>query len=175
MRQIIAVLGLAACGGEPIDLGYLEEPFTGTVQGDPNPLTFWWYATAEEKQEPLRAELECALVRWRQATCLDTDVSFDAHHWVRIVPLAGLAGQVNGSWDSTRVKLDDDLLQDAWCQVLVHEIGHVLRRTNAHPGPDGSMSYPTTHVYSPPISRIMQADIDLVCAVQDCGCSVPEP
>lgn len=174
-RWVFAVCLSLACGHDDWeDIRGLESTLLGTPGSDPNPLTFWWYATAPEHQWGLRADLECALERWRQATCLPLDVSFDAHHWARIMKLEGLSGQVVGTWDSARIRIDSDLAQPAWCQMLTHEIGHVLRRSNGHSAIDGSMSYGITHVFTEPISHIVQDDIDRVCAIQDCGCAPPE-
>lgn len=142
------------------------------------PLTFWWWASAHHENE-VRDALDCALLRWRDATCIaGLDVSYDAAHWVRSVPpdqLGGRAGWTTGtSWNSTRIKLLESMPPDDMCQVLTHEIGaHVLRRANTHlAGPDDAMIYNPT---SMPRGHITQEDIDAVCSKQDCGCQIPEP
>lgn len=149
--------------------------FIGNDSANPNPLTFWWYAGDPAVLAPA---LECALARIRAATCLPVDVSFDAHHWVRQLPAAdmgGRSGWTTGAWAGTRIKLSEALAADQVCPVLIHEIVHVLRRSNAHPGPDGSMTFPVVHVHSAPVTRLVAYDLDAICAAQQCECFNPEP
>src|ERR1044071_7040160 len=83
----------------------------GAAAPSPNPLTFWWYATAPERQDAARVTLECALGRIRAATCLPVDVSLDAAHWVRIrsvEEMPGVYGHLGGIWASTRIQLRED-------------------------------------------------------------------
>lgn len=58
--------------------------------------------------------------------------------------------------------------------MLVHELGHVLRKSYLHSPEDGSMSYYVTHVDSTPVSKITAGDLALVCAVQPCTRQIPE-
>ncbi len=148
----------------------------GAAPEPPQPLTFWWWASSGNENK-VRDALDCALTRWRAATCIEVDVSHYAAHWVRAVPaelLDGRAGWTTGSsWNSTRIRLLQSMTPESMCMVLTHEIGaHVLRRSNAHPAQDnGSITYNPTSLLR---SHITQEDIDLVCARQDCGCAVPE-
>lgn len=126
----------------------------------------------------LWAGLECALKRWRAATGLDLDVSLAGPHYVRWrapedVPGGG-SGWVEGPFTSTRTYVSSALAAHRVCPVLVHEIGHVLRRSYGHSPEDGSMSYPVVHVDSEPVSRITAGDLALVCAVQACTQQIPE-
>lgn len=142
-------------------LGTAQEAFSGTATANPNPLTFWWY---EGNPQELRPALECALTRIRNATCLPVDVSFDAHHWVRQKPPEDMAGHVDwttgDSWYATRTALVTNMGPNSNCRALTHAIAqHVLRRSNSHLGAP------------------WRIDADLIagiCAVQACGCSVPE-
>jgi hypothetical protein len=146
--------------------------FTGSPGTNPNPLSFWWYGDDPTVESPL----ECALARVRAATCLPVDVSFDAAHWVRrraAADMGGRAGWTTGSWTAADVKISDSLAASQRCPVLTHEIVHILRRSNAHPGPDGSMTFPVVHTHVP-ASRITAEDIAEICAVQTCGCANPE-
>lgn len=142
------------------------------------PLTFWRYGMPDQMR--LQSALDCALARWRAATCLQLDVSYYAAHWVRFalpqdMP-AGATGVTSGaSWNSMRIRLMSTLADESLCPMLTHEIGHVLRRNSGHSDEDGSMSYVVTHVVSSPTSRITAGDIDLVCSKQLCACAIPEP
>lgn len=151
--------------------------FVGNVGTNPNTLTFWWYATAVEDQDDVRDALECALVRWRMATCLPIDVSFDAHHWVRLVPASSIPGgwgyayrQQDGSW---RMKVRDDQDDDVTCDLMTHEIGHALGDSGQHlSGPYEAVMYSSYHRTNPNV--ITQTDINYVCAEQACACANPE-
>jgi hypothetical protein len=165
MRRLTLIL-LACCGF----IGY-----TGT---NPNPLTFWWWAG---DGTVLRPALECALARIRVATCLPVDVSFDAYHWVRQKAPEAMGYQSGFAnpgaypyWSEARVYLNNTLPPEATCPVLIHELFHVLRRTNNHGGIDGGFTFEVTHVNSQPITRITADDLAKVCAVQPCGCQNPE-
>lgn len=147
----------------------------GPAWAQAQPLTFWRYAG-----DPvvLQTALDCALTRWRAATCLPIDVSYYAAHWVRTdLPenMNGKSGLAWGNnWSNIRIKFSASLSPFGACQVLVHEVGHVLRRNYGHPCPDGSMCFPVTHVMSAPPSRITEADLTLVCGAQPCACFNPE-
>lgn len=142
------------------------------------PLTFWRYAGGD--QMALQRALDCAISRWRAATCLPIDVSYDAAHWVRFAPddqMGTNVGQTTAidGWNSQRIKLRASIAvnPDQTCQMLVHEMSHVLRRSYYHSDEDGSMSYAVTHVFSS-WSTITVGDLDAVCAKQPCGCFIPE-
>lgn len=159
-------------GCEPVpgmpDYGTAEQESIGTVGDDPNPLTFWWYATADTHQDRIRQALECGLDRWNRAACLGLDVSFNAHHWTRFKDLGG-PGKANtsGSWSSVRIyhDLQNNPIYD--CPFMVHEICHLLRLSNAHVGEQCNSPTSSTAV-------ITDADLNAVCAVRDCGCYTPE-
>jgi hypothetical protein len=131
-------------------------------QGNPNPLTFWWW---KGNPQELRPALECALTRVRNATCLDVDVSFDAHHLVSQKAGAdmppGQVGHTGGSsWYDTRIDLQAQMGPNSNCRTLVHEIAqHVLRRSNSHVGAPW---------------RIDADLLTAICSVQDCKCFNPE-
>lgn len=143
----------------------------------PQPLTFWWWASAGHENE-IRDALDCALERWREAACIEVDVSHYAAHWVRSLPadmMGGRAGWTTGSsWNATRIKLLDTMQPSSMCSVLAHEIGaHVFRRSNSHPPvPDDAVLHEPQSMLR---SHITQEDIDAVCARQDCECNNPEP
>lgn len=139
----------------------------------PQPLTFWRYAG-----DPvvLQAALDCAIPRWRAATCLPIDVSYYAAHWVRTDLQANMPNGLSGlawgnNWSNIRIKFSMSLTPEAACQVLVHEIGHVLRRNYGHPCPPFTMCHPATSTVQ---SVISEADLNLVCAAQPCACFQPE-
>ncbi len=148
-----------------------------TAQIAQQPLTFWRYAGDKVQ---LQAALDCAIGRLRAATCIPgLDVSYDAAHWVRQdLPenMPGATGITSGGFNSTRIKLASDIAtDDKRCQILIHEIVHVIRRDYGHPGPLGSMSYPVTNTTAIPRSRITPEDIGFICAKQNCQCFNPEP
>lgn len=137
----------------------------------PQPLTFWRSGLDTERHIEQDA-LDCALERWRQATCLPLDVSYDAAHHVRLADLDELGGHTGGwtvgaSWNATRIKINRDMSKQQICQVLTHELSHVLRRANTHPGLPECISNNTS-------GSITSKDIDYVCAKQDCQCQNPE-
>lgn len=137
--------------------------FTGATGTNPNPLTFWWYAG---DPAVLRPAIECALQRVRAATCLPVDVSFDAAHWVRQRPpedMSGRMGWTTGTWAETRVKLVDWADSQMACRLLVHEISHILRRSNQHVGEGGEGS-----------TKLLEPNLVAICAVQNCQCFNPE-
>lgn len=155
-----------------------SEPEGKAYQGDvgaAGPLTFWY----SSNPEVIIPALECVVERYRAATCLPLDVSVDAAHWVRLAPASAMGGRVGwttgGSWNQTQVKLLDTLTPAQLCPLLMHEVSHILRRSNDHPAPNGSFSSPAVHVVATPVSHITAEDIALICAVQSCGCSNPEP
>lgn len=142
------------------------------------PLTFWRYGMPDQMR--LQSALDCALARWRDATCLQMDVSYYAAHWVRWaypadIPAGSTAVTSGASWSSMRIRLLFSFDDDTACQVLTHEIAHILRRNNGHSDEDGSMSFPVVHVVASPRSHITQGDLDAVCAKQPCACATPEP
>jgi len=175
MRRI-ALLALAlACGGQP-----LPDPTCST--GDEEkaaPLSFGRYGGGYGRSAgELWEALECATGRWRAATCLDADLALMPETWARwlapeLMP-NGATGWAGGPFNDARIKVSAGAQPPTVCPVMVHEMGHVLRRDYSHPGPDGSMSFPVTHVFSEPVSRITQEDIDAVCDYWPCGCSHPE-
>lgn len=137
--------------------------FIGQDSANPNPLTFWWW---DRDPAVLVPALECALERIRAATCLPVDISFDAHHWVRMrdqSTMPGLTGRTTGSWSGTRVAVLDTADAAQACRILVHEIGeHVLRQRN-------------DHAVSASNSVLTPALVAAICAVQACACINPEP
>lgn len=145
-------------------------------RGDsPNPLSFGVQGTAD--LAVLLPALYEALARLRAATCLVVDVSLDAHHLVHFATpaeMGGRSGWTTGSWDAANIRLSTGLAADQVCPVLIHEMVHVLRRSNTHPGPDGSFSAPVTHVHSEPVSKLTAYDVAAICGVQTCGCQNPE-
>jgi hypothetical protein len=158
----LALMLCAACAlNDPQPISTAEQAFVGSTRGDPNALTFWWWAGDGAQ---LRPALECAIERIRNATCLPVDVSFDAHHWVRQKPpesMGGRLGWTTGSWGSTRIALKAPMGPQTNCRVLTHEIAeHVLRRRNDHAGDEQFVL----------TAQLLEA----VCSVQDCRCFVPE-
>lgn len=124
----------------------------------------------------LWAGLECALKRWRAATGMALDVSLAAAHFVRWkypedLP-SGASARTEGPFDATRVYVSATIPAHHLCSVLVHEIGHALRRSYGHSLEDGSMSYHVTYAST---SRITAADLTLVCAQQVCAWQTEEP
>lgn len=121
-----------------------------------------------------QAALDCALPRWRAATGLPIDVSYYPSHYVGLYPVdklpAGHVGHSWGSWPTAQTMILESMSDEWVCQAFVHEMSHLLRRTNDHVGTDGSISYATIHLWS----RIDAQDIAAVCAVQNCTCSNPE-
>jgi hypothetical protein len=159
--RVIVLLLLAACAlSEPLPSDAKAQSLVGSVGGDGNPLTFWWWAGDGAQ---LRPALECALERIRAATCLPVDVSLDAHHWVRLKPpeqMGGRVGWTTGAWDNARISLKTPMGPMSNCRVLVHEIAqHVLRRRNDHAGASLMLD---------------SALLESVCSVQDCRCFKPE-
>jgi hypothetical protein len=139
----------------------------GTVQANPNPLTFWWYATADASVDKLRRALEMAVERWRNATGLDIDISVNAHHWVRLRPpedMGGAWGHVSGPWSSNRIRVIDNQSVETTANLIAHEMGHVLARTNAHTDVYEDILYFGYHTSAPNI--ITQVALDLVAAAR---------
>ncbi len=182
MRALLAAVLLLGCsftpdteavsGDDPLDLhcpggdvtGELEQQLVGVDSANPNPLTFWWYAG----DEVLGPAIECALQRVRAAACLPVDISMDAHHWIRQRPvdqMGGRMGWTTGAWDGTRIKLLEGMEaeENLNCRILVHELGHILRRSNGHVGPGGEGS-----------TKFLEPNLAAICAVQNCGCFNPE-
>jgi hypothetical protein len=121
--------------------------------------------------------MDCAIGRWRAATCLPIDISYEAAHWIRFKAPEDMPGGVWGktsgsSWNRTRIAISTAMIGDNWkCQVLAHEISHVLRRDNDHVGPRGDISATYLNVDS----VISESDVTVVCERQDCLCFNPEP
>jgi hypothetical protein len=154
---------------------------TSATAQAPQPLLFGRYAgsTIGRTRGELWQAIECSLERWKKATCINAlDASvFYANHWVRWnhdIPNDAHGRTSGAAWNDQRISINSALLPESVCPVLVHEMGHVLRRSYAHSEEDGSVSYPVTHVFSEPVSRITAGDLALVCAKQPCGCQVPE-
>lgn len=179
MKKLLSLLLLAACSApaEDVDeLAVLNQPLGYA------PYTFGLYGTAttdgRTKGELWRG-LEIALTRWRNATCLPLDLSLEGSVQVKWqhadeMPNSYL-GFANSPWMAGGyIWMSVDFNEDAVVPGLIHEIGHHLRKSGSHPGPDGSMSFPTLHVNTPPISKITQYDITAVCAKHTCGCQNPE-
>lgn len=147
----------------------------------PRPAAAGWGRYGSNYGRPageLWAGLECALERWNAATGLALDVSLVGPHYVRWrepadVPGGGVAW-VGGSFSGTRTYVSSTLPAHHLCPVLVHELGHVLRKSYLHSPEDGSMSYPVVHVDSTPVSKITAGDLALVCAQQACTQQIPE-
>jgi hypothetical protein len=160
-------------------LALLLAALTVTAAADaqaPQPLTFWRYGMPDQWR--LQQGLDCAIARWRAATCLPIDVSYSAAHWVRFalpqdIPGDSTAVTSGASWNSMRIRVLSTLSEPALCPMLVHEMGHILRRNSGHSDEDGSMSYEVVHVASS-TSLITTHDLELVCAKQPCGCMIPE-
>ena len=135
----------------------------GTVKGDANPLTFWWYATADAERDKLVRALEMSIERWRSATGLNLSVSNNAHHWVRLRPpedMGGAWGHTGGTWDSVRIRIINDQPVDVTANLITHEIGHCLGRSNAHTDVHEDMMFASYHRSDPNI--ITQATLDYV-------------
>lgn len=146
------------------------------------PLGFYRYATSGGRTRgELFEMMECAIVRIRAATGL-MHLDFDMEgpnyiRWQLASELAPSNALAISPWSAARIQMSDSTSYDAEgiCTTLVHEIFHVLRRSGSHPGPDGSLSYPVTHLISEPHSKITAWDINAVCAVQaGCTLNVPE-
>jgi hypothetical protein len=137
----------------------------------------WWRYSGNPYD--LQDAMDCALNRWIAVTGLNIDLSYSPNHWIRHDSAANMGGKSGFAWTSdgwatSRIKLDVAMDADHDCQVLVHELGHVLRKSGGHPGPDGSMSHPVTRVGSSPRSKILQQDLDEVCNVRVCSWQIPE-
>jgi hypothetical protein len=160
------IYGPAALSGADSEVSDEVEKTTSA-----QPLTWWRYAG--DRLE-LQDALDCALARFRAATCLPLDVSYDAAHWVRQDTQAGMPtpshlGYTWGSWNAARTKLRDDLSPQMACDVMAHEASHILRRSNGHVGTSASANpLPASPVL------IDAPTLDAVCALQPCTCYVPE-
>lgn len=144
---------------------------TGAAPIPPQPLTFWRNGEVQDRHIEQDA-LDCALERWRQATCLPLDVSYDAAHLVRLADIEELGGHTGGwtvgaSWNATRIRINRQMGRTQQCDVLTHELSHTLRRANTHPGLPECISNNSG-------GRITSKDIDYVCSKQDCQCQNPE-
>lgn len=153
---------------------------SSTVQAEP--LT-WWRWTGD--QQVLQAALDCALPRWRAATCLPIDVSYYPSHWVRQWSAqkftdSGFEGHVEhswGIWPTAQTAVLEGMSNAGTCVTLMHSISHILRRSNSHLGGMNAISYALIRLeptVNGPASHITDEDIDAVCAVQNCQCHVAE-
>lgn len=147
------------------------------AQTPQQPLTFWRYGMPD--QMALQQAMDCAIGRWRVATCLPIDVSYSPAHWIRFalpqdLPANANANSSGATWNSIRIKLSTSLDEHELCPMLVHEMGHVLRRNMGHTDEDGSMGFAVTHINTEPVSKITAGDLVKVCTQQPCGCMVPE-
>lgn len=184
MKRILVAILAISCSPA---LSQLEGDAT-CVTGSPDdkasdPLSFGRYGGGYGRESgELWDALACASARWRAATCLDVDLSLSPEGWARwlageLMPAVGsgtATGYVSGPFNDSRIRINASAHPDKICPTMVHEMGHVLRRDYGHSDEDGSMSFPVTHVFSEPVSRITQADIDAVCDFWACGCEVPE-
>lgn len=169
---------------------FLDETSPAPVEGlgtaqlaleTPNPIAFRRNGgSGLHGRGALFEALECATSRLRVAVCIDIDITINPYsHMVRWENASempnGSAGHLSGSssWLNQRILISDGLPPNAWCNVVTHEMVHVLRRSNAHPGPQYGMSYPVTYSATA-TSVILQEDINLICAKQTCGCQIPE-
>lgn len=186
MKQITLAFLVLSCSAP------LTEPDTASCASEltsdeksADPLSFGRYGGGYGRDSgELWDALACATTRWKAATCLDVDLSIEPEGWARwlsneLMPLMGngphhATGNVSGPFDDARIKINASSDPAYTCPVMIHEMGHILRRSYGHPGPDGSMSFPSVHVFSEPISRITQEDIDGVCDTLDCECEIPE-
>lgn len=143
-----------------------------SAQAPEPPLTFWVYGGSSRYQ--LLPYLERALNRWRSATCLPLDVSLDASNVVRWDSDFGASGKAwtHDGWRTVKIKIDALMAEENRESVLIHEIGHLLRRSGHHPCDRFTMCYPST---STKYSRISEQDLAAVCSVHPCGCFNPEP
>lgn len=197
--KVLLALVLAGCGSAepasappPSDAGPVAADFSSDVlcpsEGVADdveekavggqPLTMWIYGNGDKGA--LVSAIECALARWRAATCLPLDVALAGPHFIRWgddADLDGMAGMIfyGSNWNDKRIKLNETIQPAKFCPVLVHEMSHLMRRNGNHPGADGSMAFPVTHVLSEPVSKITAEDLTLVCAKQPCTCFNPEP
>jgi hypothetical protein len=137
--------------------------------------TLKWWRYAGDVVE-LQDALDCGLRRWAESTCMPIDISYYPNHWMRqdtaanMNGFSGIASTTDG-WATSRIKLEDAMAAEKRCQVAVHEIGHVLRKSGSHPCATNTMCNSSTSVAN---SRISQADLDLVCAKYACECQIPE-
>lgn len=146
-----------------------------SAQAPSNRQLFWVYAGSGGSKYLLVPYLHRAITRWRAATCLDLDVSaFNPQHRVRWDTNFYGDGMswTNDGWQTTKIKIDQEMPEANREQVLVHEIGHSLRRSGHHPCDRFSMCYPSTSIN---YSRITEQDLAAVCSVHPCGCFNPEP
>jgi hypothetical protein len=167
---LLACFLIMVCSCQPAtdELGTAEQAAVGNVGTDPNPLSVWWYATADTHQDRIRGALECGLDRWNAAACLGMNVSFNARHWARFKDLGGPGkASIGGTWESSRIAMDFRNAPELDCPFMVHEMCHLLRRSNGHLG--NQCDSPTS-----PSSMISSDDLIAVCAARDCACFIPE-
>lgn len=193
MRNPIAILLLlSACA--PLSSDPPEKPFAdptfgpaalagadSEVEGDANdvekslapPQLTWFRWTGD--QHVLQDGIDCALGRLRAATCLNIDVSYEPAHWFRLKPQSGMPNPslLGYSWGANfgvaQSMIREDLAPQKMCDVMVHEASHLLRRSNGHVG-TGASADPL-----PPAPVLIDAPmLDAICALQSCGCFVPE-
>jgi hypothetical protein len=159
----LAALLLVACGQgsvERTELGNAEvQLFAPTI-------------TFELADHPRLAEpAATAFARLNAATCLGLQTVAGGQHEVRMVPgdevpngrLAHTGGE---SWDNTVIRLNRSMRPAYLEKILMHEVWHVLARTNGHTGKGIARNG-----VGETIDEAMLAGI---CEVQDCLCFNPE-
>jgi hypothetical protein len=154
----------------------LNESDIGQIaQALSSPSTLKWWRYAGDVVE-LQDALDCGLQRWAEATCMSIDISYYPNHWMRQDTAANMNGfsgfaSTTDGWATSRIKLEDSMEAEKRCQVAVHEIGHVLRKSGTHPCGTNTMCNSSTSVAN---SKISQPDLNLVCAKYECLCQIPE-
>lgn len=135
-------------------------------------IRFWVYGGSS--RYTLVPYLEQALARWRAATCLDLDMSAFAPtvrvRWDSDFHGDGVAWS-NDGWATAKVRIDALMPEHFRVPVLIHELGHALRKTGGHGCAPFSFCNEVTAIQS---SRITTEDLNRVCAVRDCACYAPE-
>jgi len=118
----------------------------------------------------LTAQLPIVLQRWSVATCTNLVVG-EGEHVVQYGDRTNMTGtrlgQTTGTWDNAIIRIKSELIQSTVRVVMMHEIGHVLGRTNEH-STDGIDSY------SMSIPKITASSLELACKSWTCKCQHPE-
>lgn len=164
MKKIAALIPILLAAASCLSSGLAEKTAEAT---GPQPLTWFRYGN---DPHGLQDALDCAIGRIRAATCLPLDVSYSAAHWVRFDDAANMPDKLGYTWGPTwsavKTKVRAGMTSERTCNVLVHEISHVLRRSNGHVGAAVSSDpYPGDSV-----ALIDAATLDAICEVQNCGC-----
>lgn len=160
---------------ETNELALIDEEIGQVKQALSSSSTLKWWRYAGDVVE-LQDALDCGLRRWAEATCMLIDISYYPNHWMRQDTAANMNGysgfaSTTDGWTTSRIKLEDAMGAEKRCQVAVHEIGHVLRKSGTHPCGTNTMCNSATSVAN---SKISQHDLDLVCSKYDCECQIPE-